>query len=516
MLPLTLFVLAGFCPVQAGPVARWTFDGEARDAGPAALPTKVQGRLEFVESPVGESGRAAVLNAVDSFLEVVPAGKLGVGAADFSLSFWFLILDRRPVMLFHRKGWALSLQDDGALRFSTDRGAFQTGPGACPPGQWCQVVVSRGAPSRIVVNGVVSGTGEIQAGDLDAVGAPLRIGKGPDEARPFGGLLDDVRLYARALDVAEAAAITDEGMPWLRAKARAKTPFAGKFELLEEDVVAFTGAEDARVGQELGYLETLLSLHAAGRGVRFRNMTWEGDTVYEQYRPLNFGSWADQFRRAGVSVVFAQFGQIESLEGKAGVERFTAAYEALLAQFSATTKRIVLVTPAPFGKTGPRAPDLAKRNEDLKLYVEAIRKIAAKDGYLLVDLSTPAMSADGLSRDGLHLSTAGQWMAATEAARQLEIPGLSDLDAPDEQGAFRRDALEKVRAAVRVKNGLWTSSWRPTNWAFLNGDRMEQPSSRDHVDRRIRWFPVEVQQYPALVRREEKTIDHLIQSAEKK
>jgi hypothetical protein len=215
-------------------------------------------------------------------------------------------------------------------------------------------------------------------------------------------------------------------------------------------------------------------------------------------------------------VVFAQFGQIESLEGKAGVARFAAAYESLLAQFAATTKRIVLVTPAPFGKAGPRVPDLTARNEDLKLYVDAIRKIAAKNNYLLVDLSTPAMSAEGLSRDGLHLSAAGQWMAAKETARQLEIPGVSDLDAPDERGAFRREALEKVRSAIRVKNGLWTDSWRPANWAFLSGDRTEQPSSRDHVDRRIRWFPVEIQQFPALVRREEAKIGTLIQTAEKK
>ncbi len=507
MLHLALLLLAA---AQEGPVARWTFDGEA----PGGLPTKVLGKMEFIDSPVGGSGRAAVLNAVDTYFEIAPAGKLGVGAADFSLSFWFLILDRRPVTLFARKGWVLALQDNGALKFSTDLGSIATGAGACPPGQWCHVVVSRGGESRILVNAAVVGSGEIKAGDLDAAQAPLLIGKGADEARPFGGLLDDVRLYGRALDAAEAARLTDEGLPWLRGKVHAKTAFGGKFELLAEDVVAFTGAEDARVGQELGYLETLLSLYATGRKVHARNMTWEGDTVYEQYRPLNFGAWTDQFRRAGVSVVFAQFGQVESLEGKAGVERFTAAYEALLSQFAATTKRIVLVTPAPFGKSGPRTPDLTARNEDLKLYVEAIRRIAAKNGYLLVDLSS--LTAEGLTRDGLHLSPAGQWMAAKETARQLEIPGLSDLDAPDERGKFRREALEKVRASIRVKNGLWTDYWRPSNWAFLSGDRMEQPSSRDHVDRRVRWFPVEVQQLPSLIRREEGKIETLIQAAEKK
>jgi hypothetical protein len=478
------------------------------------LPTKVNGKLEFIDSPIGLSGRAAVLNAVDTYLEVTPPGKLGVGSVDFSLSFWFLILDKRPVTLFARKGWTLSLQDNGALKFSSDLGNIATGAGACGPGQWCHVVVVRGAQSRILVNGAVAGTGEIKAGDLDAPQAPLLIGKGPDEARPFGGLLDNIEIYGRALSDADAVKLTREGLPLLLSPSHAKTPFPGKFELLTEDVVAFTGAEDARVAQELGYLETLLSFRVTSSRLYFRNMTWEGDTVYEQYRPLNFGSWTEQFRRARVSVVFAQFGQIESLEGKAGVDRFSAAYEALLAQFAATTKRIVLVTPAPFGKSGPQTPDLTKRNEDLKLYIDAIRKIAAKNNYLLVDLST--LTAEGLSRDGLHLSAAGQWVAATETARQLEIPGLSDLDAPDERGAFRKEALEKVRSAIQVKNGLWTNYWRPPNWAFLSGDRMEQPSSRDHVDRRVRWFPVEVQQIPALVQREEGKIELLMQEAGKK
>ena len=158
-------------------------------------------------------------------------------------------------------------------------------------------------------------------------------------------------------------------------------------------------------------------MHASGRRVRVRNMAWEGDTVYEQVRPLNFGTWTDHLRRAGASVVVAQFGQVEALEGKAGVERFAAAYDALVAQFAATTKRIVLVSPTPFGKGSASQPDLTARNEDLKLYVDAVRKIAAKRECLFIDLSTNAMAAEGFTRNGLHLTTEGQWAAAQETAR---------------------------------------------------------------------------------------------------
>lgn len=502
-------LLLSLCAAQDA-ASRWSFDVNSGDDGPRALPTRPEGRLEFIDSPIGRGGRLAVFNGVDAHLVVDPADQLGAGAADFTISAWVFALDRKPSTLLSRKTWSLALLDGGVLKFTSEPGTIATPAGACPPAQWNHIVVSirRTQPSRLFVNGELAATGDVRAGDLDPAQLPLLIGKSVEDAKVFVGLMDEIQLFPRALDGVEAAKLTDAGMPWRRPKPHAKVPFNGKFELLQDDVVVFAGGEDARVGQDLGYLETLLSLSAAGRRVHYRNMAWEGDTVYEQLRPLNFGSWTDHLRRCGASVVVAQFGQIEALQGKDGVDRFIAAYEALLNQFAQTTKRIVLVSPAPFAK---KTVDLTGRNADLKLYVEAIRALAAKHGYLFVDLNAPALAAEGLSRNGLHLSDAGQWVAARETARQLEIPGVSDLDAPDAKGAFRKESLERLRAAIRVKNGLWTDAWRPANWAFLAGDRMEQPSSRDHVDRRIRWFPVEIQMFPALLRREEAKIDALLE-----
>lgn len=498
---------------DAGLVGRWKFDGDVKDSGSSSLPTKALGRLEFIDSPI--SGKLAVFNGVDAYVQVEPPGLLGAGKASSSLSFWACPLDKRASPLVSRKGWSLQQADGGALRLLVGKSELATPAGSFPPGRWSHVLVciKREAEEKtfvsIAINGDIAMSGFLEIPDLDAAAEPLFIGKGPEEGRLYTGLLDDLRLYARAL-TGEEGKLTDEGMPWLRAKPHAKTPFPGKFELQPNDVIAFTGGENGRVAQQMGYLETLLSLHTAGKHVHFRDMAWEADTVYEQLRPLNFGTWTDQFRRSGTSVVFAQFGQIESLEGKAGLDRFASAYEALLAEFAKTTQRIVLVSPSPFAKGSARQPDLSLRNADLALYVAAIRKIAEKHGYLFVDLTTKPMSAEGLTRDGLHLNGAGQWAAAQETARQLEVPGLSDLDGPDPKGVLRRESLEKLRSAIQYKNGLWNDSWRPANWAFLNGDRMEQPSSRDHQDRRVRWFPVEIQQLPSLIRREEGKIETLV------
>jgi hypothetical protein len=519
MTPGAIFLLISLLAPQSGSVARWTFDGDVKDSGPAALPTKSVGRMDFIESPI--SGKAAVFNGVDAFVQVDPPGKIGAGSEDFSLSAWILPLDRRPAPLLGRRPWSLAMADGGALQLRIEKGVVSSPSGVFPAGQWNHVVVTvkrkPGAPeAALFVNGEHFAAGVVADADLDSAGEPLLVGKAPDDGKLFTGLMDDVRLYARALDQESVIKLCDEGLAWIRPKPHAKISFQGKFELLQNDVVVFTGGENARVGLDLGYLETLLTMRSPGRSVRFRSMAWEGDTVTEQYRPVNFGPWTEQLRRVGASVVFAQFGQLESLEGKDGIDRFIAAYEALLEQFARVTKRIVLVSPTPFGRTAPPQPDLTARNDDLRLYVEAIRALAAKKGYLFVDLSTNALAGDRLTRDGVHLTTAGQWLAARETLRQLEIAGLSDLEEPNPQGAFRKESIERLRTSIGVKNALWNNSWRPSNWSFLAGDRMEQPSSRDHLDRRIRWFPVEIQHFPAMVRREEEKIDALIQAAEKK
>jgi hypothetical protein len=504
---MVLLLLVSLFASQSGDdlVARWAFDGDVKSSGAALIPTEALGRLEFIDSPIGGSGKMVVLNGVDGRIGISPTTDLL--SDEFTLGAWIFLMDLKPTSLFARPGWSLELKADGVIGESP---SLKSPPQTALARFWMHVALTRrktdaGVEKTIWLNGEPVATG------ADA-GAPSGW---PLTAGPSAGLMDDLRIYRRALRREELCKLVDEGLPWIRPKARVKTPFAGKFELLPDDVLVFVGGENLRVGLDLGYLETLISLRSP-RGVRFRNMAWEGDTVTEQLRPANFGSWSDQFRRAGASVLVAQFGQIEALEGKAGLERFEGAYEALLEQFARTTKRMVLLSPTPFARPGLRQPDLSARNDDLKLYVEAIRKLAAKHGCLFVDLTTKPLSAEALTRDGLHLTGAGHWIAAKETLRQLEVAGVSDLDEPTPQGAFPREAYEAVRAGIRHKNLLWSSSWRPTNWAFLNGDRMDQPSSRDHLDRRIRWFPTEIQQFPALVRRDEEKIDALLRATEKK
>ncbi len=90
---------------------------------------------------------------------------------------------------------------------------------------------------------------------------------------------------------------------------------------------------------------------------------------------------------------------------------FTAAYHRLLDQFAARTKKLVLVSPMPFEKPiASHAPDLTKRNNDVRAYADAVCDIAKQRGAVFVNLFVPlALRAPGqrLTGDGIHLTDAG-------------------------------------------------------------------------------------------------------------
>jgi hypothetical protein len=63
-----------------------------------------------------------------------------------------------------------------------------------------------------------------------------------------------------------------------------------------------------------------------------------------------------------------------------------------------------------------------------------------------------------------------------------------------------------MRQAIQRKNEVWLRYWRPTNWAFLYGNRQTTASSRDHLNPAIRWFPAEVKSAMESIQRAESEV----------
>jgi len=273
-------------------------------------------------------------------------------------------------------------------------------------------------------------------------------------------------------------------------------PYSKNTYFSDGDVVVFTGGSTMVKQMESGYLETLLTLAAGKQTVTFRDASWQADTVYIRQRPLNFGTHAAMLERVKATIVVAAFGQMEAMDGLSRLPEFVAAYEQILDEIQTRTKRIVLITPWSFTRlrNWPHLPDLSKHNKAITAYADAIRQLAKRRGAICIDLSR--FDASGLTTDGLQLTAAGHKQWADEVARQLS----------GRTAARSRAGQEPLRQQIQNKNQLWKRHWRPTNWAFVYGDRQTQPSSHDHRPNHPRWFPPELASILPLIEERETRI----------
>lgn len=276
------------------------------------------------------------------------------------------------------------------------------------------------------------------------------------------------------------------------------------------DTIVFAGSSRMTQQLESGYLETLLTQASADKQVRFRDLAWQADTVYLRQRPRDFGTQLDWLKRVNATTIIAAYGQLESRDGPGNLPQFIAAYETVLAEFAQQTKHIILITPTPFEQNtnNPNLPDLSKHNRSVAAYAHAIQQLAKKHNVHCVDLS--ATHTNNLTLDGQQLTTQGQAAWAKQIAGKLlwESPTAS-FDATS--GVFTDKHLESLRQAIINKNTLWRRYWRPTNWAFVYGNRQTQPSSNDHRPGMPRWFPLELQAILPEIEEAERAIFYLHQ-----
>lgn len=275
----------------------------------------------------------------------------------------------------------------------------------------------------------------------------------------------------------------------------AKPAPKGAFQLRANDVIALTGGSNIERTRFNGYLQTHLVAAKPDAKIRVRNFGWEGDTVFEQWRDAGVvkptdswrqqREWRTQLRDAGATVVIAQFGQIESLNGIAMLPRFIAGYEKLIAEFSEDGRRVVLVAPVAFEGS------LAPQNKSLAAYTQGIRDLAAKLALDFIEIAKPGADHGPLTDNDYQLSDAGHRFVARRVAEGLGL-------APVENEVARREVIEMER--------LWFDYWRPMNWAFLSGDRTTQPYSKDWRDGNKRIFPQEMDDFLPLLKQADENI----------
>jgi len=288
-------------------------------------------------------------------------------------------------------------------------------------------------------------------------------------------------------------------------------PFAdGKFIPQKGETISFIGGTNTFEQQKYSDLELLLQLAYPDLELKIRNLAWQGDTVYEQTRPVYYftkkgdqqpGSVPDGRERVEPGIVLVNFGKMESLDGPDSLPHFVNSYRSFLDQLQTRTHRIVLVGPTPFFPVGPAKSLTDVRNRTLARFEGAIGALAGERGFLYVDLFEPLLKSfvPADSRDGIHLGEAGQSRVAVLISESLGFPinGAAAMKSTDR---------EPLIQSLRRKNFLWQQYYHPTNWAFLYGDRQHVPAGRSHLDSRKRWFIKEVGQLPGLIKESETDI----------
>ena len=309
--------------------------------------------------------------------------------------------------------------------------------------------------------------------------------------------------------------------------AQANAPVVADIPFLQTgDRVAFVGGgliERARLN---GYLETALTLGAGPKvsGLKFRNLGWSGDTVFNDARSY-FGKpkeGRDRLKKIidewKPSVILLNYGAEVALStGRAWTDEFTVSkrsagswdesvavflegYGKMLEEIRKGAgdhlREIVIVVPPPFENLGSPLPDHLENNRRLAKVRDALQTFAEKRKVHFVDLFwamggdklEKEASAEAFTHDGLHFTKIGY----RELASQLAL-GLG-------YEAIQSDTLtEDLRKGIIEKNRLFFHRWRPANETYLYLFRKHEQGNNAK----------EIPQFEPIIEEREKEIEEL-------
>ena len=235
--------------------------------------------------------------------------------------------------------------------------------------------------------------------------------------------------------------------------------FAKPLQLEDGDVIAFIGGTDLVRIQKEGKLEAAITHRFRDLNIKFRDLAWEGDTVYfqstvrERWRKEAFGDLNQQLNRVGANVIICQFGKMESLQGKSGLKEFLENYESLIDLLKSDNRKLVILAPSDF--EWDSADD-----QFLDLYTEEIKTLALEKGVSFI-------SGDFIKKLG-------------------------------------KEPPNNLVLAVKEKHRLWYDYWRPANWKCLFGDDSKRIFS--NAAEGLPSFKEEWQLFPKLIENAEVNI----------
>ncbi len=272
-------------------------------------------------------------------------------------------------------------------------------------------------------------------------------------------------------------------------------------ELHKNSHITLVGNNLASRMQEYGLFETEMHLRYPDSTLFIRNLGDPGDTPGFRPRSGTNDPWAfpgaEEFQdeyatpsgsegflekpdqwltRLQADIVVGFFGFNESFQGKEKLENFRAELEAWVIHSKSqqyngkSAPQLALVSPIAFEDISELidVPNGVAENENLKLYTDAMREVAAKHELVFVDAFDASQgwyadSSDPLTIDGSQLNEKGYAKFAVFLADELfgkEKPKVS----------ANRDLIHQ---AVMEKNWMWTNDYKIPNGVHVFGRRYD-------------------------------------------
>ena len=267
-----------------GLVAAYSFD---ENAGAVVSDASGNGNTGTISgatwTPSGKYGRALNFNGSNSLVVVKSSDSLNLSNTmtlsawaypTAAQSGWRTIVQKQVDAYFLHAGSNSALRPAAGGTFN-GKVAFTTSASAIPVNSWTHLAVTYdGASVRLFVNGLLVAT-KAQTGVIETNGNGVRIGGNVPYGEYFKGLIDEVRVYNRALTAAEIK--TDMQTP---IAALATPPVA--WEHVDIGAVGLAGADDADPAtRTIAVKGSGADIGGTGDAFRYLYQALSGDGVIE-------------------------------------------------------------------------------------------------------------------------------------------------------------------------------------------------------------------------------------------
>ncbi len=246
-----------------------------------------------------------------------------------------------------------------------------------------------------------------------------------------------------------------------------------KVELKKDGHIAIVGNALADRMLHDGTLEAFIHKAHPQDDISIRNLGFAADEITSHMRSDAVPTTDTFLEMAKADVVLAFWGFNESFKGYEGLEKFKADLDKYLKDMKAKNysgngaPQLVLFSPIAQEKMpDPNFPDPTANNTNLQNYAAAMAEVAKTNDVQFVDLFTASQqlyksAKQPLTHNGIHLTVAGYQALAPVIYQAVFAAQPPAADA----------VLEKIRAAVQVKNEMWLSRYRTVDQYNIFGGR---------------------------------------------